>query len=251
MPRDSRSSSSSYSPRQGRYSQQTLRPIYNLLFVLPLLAFFHFGAAWYGTSLYAVRDLGRLLDYFGATGLYLPGLLIVAALVAQHVARPGRGRLKLTVLGGMAGESIVCAAPLAAMNLLTGMILTAAADGATPGQPLLRELLRDTGAGLYEEFIFRLAFISLAVLVFVDVFELRKDVVVILAIVVSAVLFSLYHFPPHQFSQGLSFPWKEFLFRAAAGLYLGGLYVVRGFGITVGAHITYNVYAFLSSAVPG
>ena len=70
----------SSSRRRDSYTWQTHRPLNCLVFVLPLLLFFHIGTAHYGTSLLAPRDLGRLLRYCGATAAYLPALLILAVL---------------------------------------------------------------------------------------------------------------------------------------------------------------------------
>ena len=109
------------------------------------------------------------------------------------------------------------------------------------------------GAGVYEEFIFRLVIVSLVMLIGVDLIELPKEPVAVAGVIVAAVVFSLYHLSGpeiyglfHRSFPGMSapvaFPWKEFVFRTLAGLYLGGLFVFRGIGIAVDAHAFYNIY---------
>lgn len=232
-------------PQRGRtYSRQTLRPLYCLGFVLPLLLLFHVGAAYYGSPLLAPRDVDRFLRFFGAAGAHLPALLIVAVLVFQHLLRNDRWDLQPKVLAGMTAESILWTVPLVGMGHLTGKVLVRASATATAPniETALQKILTAVGAGIYEEFIFRLVLISVAMLILVDVFGLRKDIVAIIAVIVAAVLFSLYHFTGGPGGEVGGFAWTEFLFRAMAGVYLGGLYLLRGFGITVGVHAFFNIY---------
>jgi len=100
----------------------------------------------------------------------------------------------------------------------------------------MQRLVQSVGAGIYEEFIFRLLFVGLGLLVFSKLLGLRRDWVAVAAVVVSAVLFSLYHLPTDRA-----------VFYVLAGIYLGSLYLFRGYGIAVGAHAAYNIYAVLIS----
>jgi membrane protease YdiL (CAAX protease family) len=56
----------------------------------------------------------------------------------------------------------------------------------------------------------------------------------------SAVLFSAAH---HAGPYGEPFDRYVFVFRTIAGLYFAAIFVVRGFGIAVGAHACYDVLA--------
>jgi membrane protease YdiL (CAAX protease family) len=62
----------------------------------------------------------------------------------------------------------------------------------------------------------------------------------VLAVVVSAVLFSLHHHLREDFDRGV------FLFRTMAGVLLGFLFWFRGFGVCVYTHAMYDVYYFLT-----
>ncbi len=221
------------------YLKQTQRPLNCLLFVLVPLAVYHVFAMRYGTQLLAPRDLARVLGYFGATATFLPPLLIVAVLLAQHFAHGYRWQFRPGVLLGMAGESALWVIPVLSLSYLTNRALAAGPDALPP--MLARQVLQAIGAGIYEEFIFRLLLIGLALVVLVDVFELRRDVCAAAAIAVGAVLFSLYHIPSSQLAGPAAFPWSAFVFRASAGAYLGGLFVCRGYGIAVGTHIVWNL----------
>ena len=232
--------------RRSGYNQEIVRPLPCLVFVLPLLTLFHVGIAYYGTSLVAVLDVYRLLHYFGATTVYVAPLAIVVVLLVQHLFHRDPWQIRPKVLAGMVAESILWLLPMLAMTHLTGMALAAGARA--PLEWGLEKVLTAVGAGLYEEFIFRLLLLSLVMLVFVDVFNLRKDVVMIVGVIVTAVLFSLYHFSASQNSGGVGFDWQLFTFRAMAGLYLGALYVFRGFAVAVGAHVVYDIYVFFIAA---
>jgi len=225
--------------RRDTYAHLTHRPLNCLAMILPLLVFFHVGTAYYGSRLLAPRDIDRVLRYFGATTAYLPAVLVVTVLLVQHVAHRDPWKVHPHALAGMVAESILWTVPIAAMNRVTGRLLAAAA--ASEPAELLPQVLRAVGAGIYEEFLFRLVLISVAMLIFVDVFGLRKDVVAVCAAIGSAVLFSLYHFAGHP-TAAAEFPWHDFVFRTLAGVYLGALMVTRGFGVAVGAHSFYNIY---------
>jgi len=227
-------------PSGDTYRYQTLRPLNNLVFILPMLGAFQVGAFFYGTNLLATHHLRAVLEYFGATAPVLPGALVASALLVQHLIRRDSWRLQPKVLAGMLGESIVWMAPLIVMIGLLGRMQ---AGLHTEPADLLQETLQAFGAGIYEEFIFRLVFISLVLLISVDIFGLKREPVTVAAVLLAAVAFSLYHLSPAQLEGTCPIAWTETVFRAVAGIYLGTLYVFRGFGITVGAHSLYNIYA--------
>jgi len=103
-------------------------------------------------------------------------------------------------------------------------------------------MVLSVGAGVYEELLFRLIAINVLSMIFMDVFEMKAGGGMALIIVVSAVLFSLYHYLGAE-----PFSMATFGFRTAMGIYLAGVYVYRGFGIAVGAHTVYDliVVAFM------
>ncbi|MGB2819679.1 MAG: CPBP family intramembrane glutamic endopeptidase [Phycisphaerae bacterium] len=221
------------------YLRLTQRPLNSLLFILVPLIVYHIYALRYDTELLAPRDVGRLLRYFGATADVLPPLLILVVLALQHLIHKYPWRVQPIALGGMLIESMLWVVPLFALSHFTGRFL--AATAATRPAPAVRQVLQALGAGIYEEFIFRLVFISLTLLVFVDLLGLRKELAAVAGILLGATLFSLYHLSQDQLAGAVAFPWGGVIFRAMAGVYLGGLYVCRGFGIAAGTHAFWNI----------
>jgi len=235
------------------YSDKTQRPLTCLAFVLPVLVLYHVGCRFVQSNLLAPYDIARLLRYFGAdTWDFLPGVAVVLVLGLQHFFQHNRLELEWRVLAGMVIESVLAIIPLIVIWHVSSIVTSSAASLAAtttapataPATSVGRQLLEGLGAGIYEEFIFRLVFLGLALLLLVDVLGLRKRPSTVIAVLLGAVLFSLYHFYTPQDPWG-QFAWQEFVFRAAAGAYLGVVFVFRGFGIAVGAHILWNVYVVL------
>jgi len=92
------------------------------------------------------------------------------------------------------------------------------------------------GAGVYEELLFRLMLITFLNILLVDIFRLSLGKAIPLILIISAVLFSLYHYLGDE-----QFTWPTFIFRTVAGLYFAGLFIFRGFGIDVAAHSIYDL----------
>lgn len=245
-----RSSSRGQLHRRESYAELTHRPRYGLVLVLPLLLVFHAGTAYLGypSRSRAHRDIRWLFDFFGVAGEYIPALAVVGALAAQHLLRRDRCDLSGRVLAGMLGESLLWALPLVMLDALVARAFALSAEAASRFAAVSGPiLLFYVGAAIFEEFLFRLALISLALLVFVDLLGLKKEVISGGAVVLGAALFGLYHFSAaHR-----AFQWAEFAFLAGAGIYLGVIYLWRGFGVAVGAHICFNLYYFCAACPRG
>lgn len=108
------------------------------------------------------------------------------------------------------------------------------------------DLVASLGAGLFEELVFRLAMVSIVSLLLTrpcEVARLPRAAPAAIAVIVSAFAFSLFH------HVGVGAPPIErdvFVFRVAAGLVLGFLFVVRGFGVAVYTHALYDVHYYLT-----
>jgi membrane protease YdiL (CAAX protease family) len=238
MPKDA----PNYSRSRETYFRQTHRPVNILFFLLPLLLIFHLGALFLGKldpNLKVPQDLrhlGEILGIIGPMANLLPPLLVVGVLLLMQFSRHEKwGVQKKTVLG-IAVESVFWAVPLVVMVMLTGRLLLAASGG----KPLLQGVILAVGAGIYEEFLFRLLLIGGAILLFTKVLGIRRSTIAVWSAILAGIAFSLYHFGPNQFV------FSAFVIRALAGIYLGGLFLFRGFGIAVGAHVAYDIYAALA-----
>jgi hypothetical protein len=227
------------------YRRLTQRPLYGLLFILLPLAVYHYGAIRHGTKILAPLHMRWLLEHLNATGWFLPPLVIVSVLLAQHIVHNHRWRVQPVVLVGMLIESLIWVVPLYCLDVLNAWLFqpdgAPAGGAAVAGAKLATDLYNALGAGVYEEFLFRLTLISLALLLMVDVFSLPRAPAATAAVLVGGILFSLYHFTKGQLTGVEAFPFSLFAFRSLAGAYLGCLFVYRGFGIAVGAHAAWNV----------
>ncbi|HEX6965574.1 MAG TPA: CPBP family intramembrane glutamic endopeptidase [Gemmatimonadaceae bacterium] len=99
-------------------------------------------------------------------------------------------------------------------------------------------LMVSVGAGLYEELLFRVILVSGLMFVGERVFRWRPVTAGICAAVVSALVFSAFHYVGRY---GDVLQLRSFIFRAIAGLAFSALYLLRGFGITAWTHALYDV----------
>ena len=96
------------------------------------------------------------------------------------------------------------------------------------------------GAGIYEELLFRLMLLPLAMGVFrVTGFPLATAVV--LSVISTSLLFSAAHYD-WFLAAGEPFEATSFIFRTLAGAFFSGLFLWRGFGIAVGTHALYDIF---------
>ncbi len=120
--------------------------------------------------------------------------------------------------------------------------------------PLQLRVISSVGAGLYEEFLFRLLLVPLLLAGVVSVTG-RRRAAAITAVALSSLIFAAAHYLPADGSalSPLSYLdafetvrqtpslWYGFVFRGLAGAAFGSLFVLRGFGVTVGSHAFYDV----------
>lgn len=220
------------------YWAATHQPLYCLVFLLPFVLTYEFGALLLRVSMLSNADLvaiqlvRALLGLFGASAVWLPGLALVLTLASWHILSGRPWRLRAWVPAVMLAETLVLTAPLMALGLLP---LQAVNPG---GAALAERLVMALGAGIYEELVFRLGLISLLMLLLNDVTRLPHNVSIALSTVVAAGLFAWCHYPP----VGLDvFTWGSFTLRFLAGAYLSLVFVGRGLGIAVGCHAAYNL----------
>ncbi len=117
---------------------------------------------------------------------------------------------------------------------------------------LLVNIVTGIGAGIYEEFIFRLLMIILLMILFQDLLGIPKVTAIVLSVLISAALFSLHHhvfFVNGALQHGDPFSATRFMFRFLAGVYFAGLFAVRGFGIAAGTHAWYDIVAATLNAL--
>jgi membrane protease YdiL (CAAX protease family) len=142
----------------------------------------------------------------------------------------------------MVFESALLAFPLLALSRVVGQYLPLSA----PDAPWQGGVVFAIGAGVYEELVFRLAAFTILNIMLVDLLRLEKTPAYLLILVASSVLFASYHY---WSPMSAPFRWPDYIFRAAAGIYFGALFMVRGFGVTAGCHAAYDIYYFVCRAL--
>ena len=252
---------------QPEYWLETRRPFCNLVFLLPLLLAYEVGVYVIGSSSGDSARNGadawmRLgLQQLGVDLLWLlPALLIGALLSWQWVSRQP-WRMSWDTLGGMLAESLLFAFVLILIGQLTDFCFRQAAPprlqvGETAWNAgFLVKLIAFMGAGIYEEFLFRLCLIPVTYAA-LRALLLPHRWSVGGTIVLTSLVFSLAHYlGPAADGQSLSLLTEavarvqssrslcfSFVFRTLAGMFFAALFFLRGFGITVGTHAVYDVF---------
>jgi hypothetical protein len=246
-------------PDGGGYLEHSSSPLVSLVFVLPLILFYELGTrgAWGAGAgngpgvappqhVIAFTLLQQFFGLFGATGRSLPALAVVGILLAWHIARQDRWRVRWPTLGGMAIESALLSLPLLALSVLLAQLLrivpllaghpSLGASRMTPDDLLILCL----GAGIYEELVFRLILLTLLTLLVKDLLQFPAWASMLGVVLLSAVIFSGYHYLGSEI-----FRWRTFAFRTLAGIYFGVLFLTRGFGVTAATHAAYDVLVLL------
>jgi CAAX prenyl protease-like protein len=228
---------------QPTYFQLSRSPQYSLAFAIPLLMAYEGLALFLNHSdLYGIRNsadvfLKLFLAYVGIHGFFGFGAAMIVALILFRVigGGPRLGSIYPSVLLWMLAESLVYSLVFGAVvGALTHLLL------AQP-LPLSRsaQILVSLGAGIYEEFVFRVLLLAVLVFFLHRLLRLQQPRAYGVAAVLGAVLFSTFHYIG-PFADPLQF--SSFLFRFIAGLILTGLYFARGYGITAYTHSIYDLW---------
>tara|TARA_B100000886_G_scaffold103656_1_gene68932 strand:+ start:1601 stop:2200 length:600 start_codon:yes stop_codon:yes gene_type:complete len=101
----------------------------------------------------------------------------------------------------------------------------------------LNNFILSIGAGLYEELIFRFFLLFFLSKSFIFIFKMKEFSSLLLSIIASSVLFSLFHYIGQE-----SFNSYSFTLRFIAGIYLSLIYINRGFGIVALTHAFYDLF---------
>jgi hypothetical protein len=101
------------------------------------------------------------------------------------------------------------------------------------------KLVAFCGAGLYEELLFRLIMLSVAIAI-IGRAGGSPQATVVVAVIVTSLLFSAAHYRIFT-GAGDEFQLLTYVFRFIAGVFFSVLFLKRGFGITAGTHTLYDV----------
>ena len=222
------------------YLGRSARPLTSLVFLLPFMVIYEFGTRLLLTDagnrtqhIIAFTMMQDFFALFGAYGRHLPALAVVAILLSWHVARKDTWRVGPGTLLGMVLESVALGVPLIVFGLTMARFFPLAA-GLTEGTS--ETIILSLGAGIYEELVFRLILCTALAIVLRNGLKLQSWLSFLLLVVISASLFSAYHYLGNE-----AFNWRNFVFRTGAGMYFAVLFVIRGFGVTAGSHMAYDI----------
>ncbi len=238
------------------YLEISSMPLTCFFFTLPLFIVYHGGLwfldnfsdlHWTNAADKAIADaLGRL----GMAGPLLSFIFVVIVfLLMQSFSKKTWQRPSFATWFIMILESFVFALPVFMLSRLVGSFLDivsfSALDG---GEPISWEanLILSCGAGVYEEFLFRLILMGIITLFLDKVLSIKSGWKYIIAAVLQALVFAASHHLPsgpdpiftlEDFQRHL----PAFSFRTIAGIYFAFLYIERGFGIAAGSHALYDL----------
>jgi len=230
------------------YRRESKRPIYALWVVLPMLAIYEVGIAglgWFtdvepgyrnGVDVFIRILLGRL----GIYGSLASVAVVVTTLLVWQAGSRESWRARGKVLLGVTGEGVFFAGVLIAISL--GLRAAGVELATGPQEEILGDwraaMVFSFGAGVYEEFVFRLLLVPLAVFVLRNALDASKVGACITAAVVSGLLFSASH---HIGAEAPAFNALVFGFRTLAGTLLAFFFLARGFAVTSLSHALYDV----------
>jgi len=231
------------------YWRETHTPMYSFILTLPLFLIYEIGVfAISASDLPLLRNgadvlMREMLELFGVYGVFgvygFGGTFLVGFIIAflrqkkELMSSTIRGEYLLT----MFFESIGWAIILLIIMFWSPTLLISSKD-----TRLLQNIVLAIGAGIYEEFAFRVVLITGFSYVLSFIFQwngISKDIG---AIILSAMLFSGFHF----FGAYGETPSIElFMIRTFAGIALGSIYILRGFGIAAYTHAIYDLFVLV------
>lgn len=233
-------------------------PLSSLLFLIPLIVVYEFGVLVMGQDQPDVVRNGAdfwmrsLLSQLGLTqNLLLPSIVIML-LLAWHVVRKNPWQVRLETQVGMLAESVLLAIGLVAIGQCHDLIFRHATPDPSNSVALLNAVGPVTravsfiGAGVYEEVMFRLLLVPVAFMVF-RMLEFPPKWAAAMAALCTSFLFAMAH---HVGPAAEALNLFAFSFRAAAGLFFASVFLLRGFGITVGCHAAYDLLVGVLLAIP-
>jgi hypothetical protein len=228
--------------RRTTYLAPSASPAVGIVAVMPLLVAYELAVLLAPDRSQATVGLllRRLFALLGPSGFLLFNaalaagcLLAVRAKVRDRVTR----RFDLYPL--LILEGIAYGALLGPVTLrLLGLPHALAAGGDA------HDLALGAGAAVYEELLFRLVLIGGGLALLRGKRPVDRMLTGAILVVASSAAFSLFH---HLGPGAEPFEIRTALFRFVAGMVLGGVFLLRGFGVAAYTHAAYNAFLVLGA----
>ena len=228
------------------YFKQSKSSFYSFIFILPLFIIYELGiSAISSKDLTTVRNgadvlLRKILATVGISGVYGMALMFLFGVVAAFFINKGRFKdlkIKSNYFLIMIFESFFWSIILF-LILSQGQLLLAKGLA----KLLIQQIVLSIGSGIFEEFVFRVILVSGLALI-VGLFCKKQYILkILISIIIAAVIFSAFHF----IGEYADIPKTSlFILRFVAGVILGYIYILRGFGIAAYSHSFYNLIVFM------
>jgi membrane protease YdiL (CAAX protease family) len=225
-----------------QYFTETNTYVYSLIIILPLILLYE--TAVLSINRHSLRDIHILANElivlifekigFGYVSV-IPAFLVLGTLFILQMHSKKKWEAKFSNILLMYFESVVYGA---IFFLIAALIYQ---KGLTFEFPYPRHIWASIGAGIYEEYIFRLLLLSSIFYIFKTWLKVENKRNVYAAIIISAVCFAAFHY----LLDSSGFELKDFLVITAAGIYFGFVFFGRGYGVAAGTHIVYNILFIL------
>lgn len=229
------------------YFEESKTPLSNLVFYLPWLILYELGLVLSGDPYRNLADvwLRNVLQWAGFSQYFLLPLLSCAVLLGWHHVSKEQWKIHWHCLPGMFLECIAYTVVLIGVFRLQQVVVSAVGNLADRPAAMVVQagpelaandhlLLNMVGAGIYEELFFRLLLLPAVIWALLRI-ELKSWLAYTLGVVLVSVAFAAAH------SIGVEQDWFTFAFRFLVGVILGAVFLKRGFGVAVGAHVLYNI----------
>ena len=224
------------------YWLSTRSPLYSFLFTVPLFLIYEIGIFLTSSDdMFVLRNgadalMRQILAPFGITGLYWVGLIFFIGFIIAFILQRKfweetqiHSDYFLLMMVESVGWSVLI------YFLMTNVYLLLMNP---TGSMLVQQVTLAVGAGIYEEFLFRVLLIAGISVILGFIFQWSDKTRNWAAMVIAAGIFSSFHFIGEY---GDFFSFNIFMVRFLAGIALGTLYFLRGFGITAWSHAVYDL----------
>ena len=224
------------------YWLSTRSPLYSFLFTVPLFLIYEIGIFLTSSDdMFVLRNgadalMRQILATFGITGLYWVGVIFFIGFIIAFILQRKyweetqiHSDYFLLMMVESVGWSVLI------YFLMTNVYLLLMNP---TGSMLVQQVTLAVGAGIYEEFLFRVLLIAGISVILGFIFQWSDKTRNWAAMVIAAGIFSSFHFIGEY---GDFFSFNIFMVRFLAGIALGTLYFLRGFGITAWSHAVYDL----------
>lgn len=226
----------------------------SLVLVLPLLVFYEVGVLL--TDVVNGADLltQNLIRWLGIGGFvwFQIGLVALLLVLVIYLRRSQRFELRqflpVVLESGIYALSMGTFIVFVMVDVLhidpsldISIGLAARVAGAST-HGIFERLVISAGAGVHEEFLFRLVLLSGFIAILTRIVGMRRWAAVVGGVLLSSILFAVAH---HIGPLGDPFRLGVFVYRAMAGVVFALLYHFRSFSIAVYTHTLYDMYVLL------